>query len=286
MSTPSFENGIVTSPHFLASQAGRDVLKMGGNAVEAAVAVAATLAVVYPHMTGLGGDSFWLVRSPVGELFAIDACGAAGENVDLQLYADAGLDSIPFRGPLAAITTAGTVSGWAHVLAEAGGSLPLDALLGAAIDHAKNGVKVTQSGAAVAENKAAELAGNAGYASVFQPDGRPLQVGDILKQPALTRTLERLVQNGLLDFYTGEIGRDIIEDLAAAGSPITAAPYCRARRAWRRNSSSPSFIEIELTTHFPWTHCRPASMTSHFEESTTTGTRCTAASARRSAGVP
>lgn len=223
MSTPSFENGIVTSPHFLASQAGRDVLKMGGNAVEAAVAVAATLAVVYPHMTGLGGDSFWLVRSPAGELFAIDACGAAGEIVDLQLYADAGLDSIPFRGPLAAITTAGTVSGWAHVLAEAGESLPLDALLGAAIDHAKNGVKVTQSGASVATNKAAELAGNAGYASVFQPDGRPLQVGDILKQPALARTLERLVQNGLQDFYTGEIARDIIEDLAAAGSPITAA---------------------------------------------------------------
>ncbi len=225
MTAPEYESGIVTSPHVLASQAGRDVLKMGGNAVEAAVAVAATLAVVYPHMTGLGGDSFWLVKSPSGELFAIDACGAAGENVDLQLYAEAGLETIPFRGPLAAITTAGTVSGWAHVLAEAQSKLPLDTLLNAAIDYAANGVPVTASGAAVAASKAAELAIYEGYAGIFQPDARPLQTGETLRQPVLANTLKRLAQNGLQDFYTGEIARDILEDLATAGSPITPSDF-------------------------------------------------------------
>ncbi|MEO0452108.1 MAG: gamma-glutamyltransferase family protein [Pseudomonadota bacterium] len=223
MSEQHLENGIVTSPHFLASEAGRDILKMGGNAVEAAVTVAATLAVVYPHMTGLGGDSFWLVRSPDGDLFAIDACGAAGENVDLDLYANAGLDAIPFRGPLAAITSAGTVSGWAHVLSETDGKLPLDVLLDAAINYAEDGVKVTASGAAAATAKDAELAGNVGYSSVFRPNGQPLKAGDTLKQPALAQTLKRLAQNGLQDFYTGAIAADLVDDLTKAGSPITAS---------------------------------------------------------------
>ena len=223
MSEQSFDNGIVTSPHFLASEAGRDILKMGGNAVEAAVTIAATLSVVYPHMKGLGGDSFWLVRSPEGDLFAIDACGAAGENVDLELYASAGLDAIPFRGPLAAITAAGTVSGWARVLSECNGNLSLDTLLTAAIHFAENGIEITASGAAVAATKDAELAVFSGYSSVFRPDGQPLKAGDRLKQPALAQTLRRLAQNGLQDFYIGAIAEDLVDDLASAGSPITAA---------------------------------------------------------------
>ncbi|MEO0608736.1 MAG: gamma-glutamyltransferase, partial [Pseudomonadota bacterium] len=161
--------------------------------------------------------------SPEGALFAIDACGAAGENVDLNLYAKADLNTIPFRGPFAAITTAGAVSGWARVLSEAQSNLSLETLLSAAIGHAENGVAVTESGAALAASKDAELAGNAGYASVFRPAGRPLQAGETLHQPALAQTLKRLVQNGLHDFYSGEIAADLSEDLAAAGSPITAS---------------------------------------------------------------
>jgi gamma-glutamyltranspeptidase/glutathione hydrolase len=222
MNMPDIRNGIVTSPHYLASRAGRDILERGGTAAEAAITVAATLAVVYPHMTGLGGDSFWLIRSPDGELFAIDACGGAGAHVDLALYEKAGISKIPFRGPLAAITTAGTVSGWAQVLAETGSTLPLETLLSAAINYAEHGVEVTKSGAAAAASKDSELAGFAGYDSVFRPDGHPLREGDTLSQPALAQTLARLVDNGLQDFYTGSIAKDLAEDLAAAGSPLTA----------------------------------------------------------------
>lgn len=222
MTTPDIRNGIVTSPHYLASRAGRDILARGGSAAEAAVTVAATLAVVYPHMTGLGGDSFWVIRSPDGDLFAIDACGGAGARVDLALYEQAGISRIPFRGPLAAITTAGTVSGWAQVLSETGSTLPLEKLLSAAIKYAEKGVEVTKSGAAAAASKDSELAGYAGYDRVFRPDGRPLREGDVLRQPALAQTLKRLAQNGLQDFYTGAIAEDLADDLAEAGSPLRA----------------------------------------------------------------
>lgn len=218
-----YENGVVTSPHRLASKAGLDVLKDGGNAIEAAVTIAATLAVVYPHMTGLGGDSFWLVRSPDGDLFVIDACGAAGQQVTLKTYSDAGLNTIPFRGPLAAITVAGTISGWERVLEEANGKLPLSRLVRDAVDYAETGMTVTDSGANVAKTKDAELAPHAGYDAIFRPGGRPLQAGETLHQPALANTLRRLATDGLQDFYSGALAADIAADLADAGSPISAS---------------------------------------------------------------
>ncbi len=110
--TPRARRGMVTSPHHLASQAGLQILKDGGTAVEAAVAMAACLAVVYPHMTGIGGDGFWLIGEPGKTPISIDACGRSGAAVDLAYYASHGCDSIPIRGPLAANTVAGTVSGW------------------------------------------------------------------------------------------------------------------------------------------------------------------------------
>src|SRR3954469_471658 len=103
--------GMVTAPHHRAAQAGLGVLQEGGNAIEAAVAVAACLAVVYPHMTGIGGDIFWLIGEPDGRTRTIDACGRSAARADLKLYA--GLDAIPRRGALAANSVAGAVSGWA-----------------------------------------------------------------------------------------------------------------------------------------------------------------------------
>ena len=83
LKTTHATGGLFVAPHHLAAQAGRDVLKAGGNAVEAMVAAAATIAVVYPHMNGLGGDGFWLIVPPEGEPVAIDASGAAGSRATL-----------------------------------------------------------------------------------------------------------------------------------------------------------------------------------------------------------
>jgi gamma-glutamyltranspeptidase len=215
-------NGMVTAPHYLASEAGLSVLRDGGNAVEATVAVAATLAVVYPHMTAIGGDGFWTIAEPDGRVHGIHGCGGAGAACDLSLYA--GHEAVPTRGPLAANTVAGTISGWHAALAGAGSKLPLDRLLRDAIRHAEEGVAVTAGGAEIASTKGGELRGQPGaYAATFESEGRPLREGDTLRLPMLAQTLRRLADEGLESFYIGALGADIAADLAELGSPVTAA---------------------------------------------------------------
>ncbi|MCI4592590.1 gamma-glutamyltransferase [Sphingobium sp. BYY-5] len=222
LSTISGTNGMVTAPHWLAAQAGCDVLKDGGNAVEAAVAVAATLAVVYPHMTGIGGDSFWLVVQPDGTIDSVHGCGGAAARADLGLYA--GHATVPTRGPLAANTVAGSLSGWAAMLESGGGALSLSRLLRDAIHHAETGVAVTPGGAAIAAAKGSELRIQPGaYGAIFEPDGVPLHEGAVLRQPALAATLRAIAVDGIADFYTGALADKVAQDLAMLGSPVGRA---------------------------------------------------------------
>src|SRR5258708_35763317 len=115
------------------------------------VAMAAAVAVVYPHMNGIGGDGFWLIREPSGKIRALMAAGAAGANAKPELYRDAGHDVIPSRGPLAALTVPGAIAGWRRALEAANeyrGRVPLAGLLSAAIRHASQGVVPSRSLAA------------------------------------------------------------------------------------------------------------------------------------------
>lgn len=209
--------GMVVSPHHLASQAGLDILKDGGNAAEAAVAVAACLAVVYPHMTGIGGDGFWLIAEPDGRTLAIDACGRAAARAQLPLYG--GLVEIPWRGPLAANTVAGTVSGWAAALETCSGRLPLARLLRDAIYYADVGTFVTRNWEAAAV--CAEVRSQAGaYGDIFEPQGRPVREGDRVTQHALASTLRQLADQGLDGFYRGRLAETIAADLATLKSPL------------------------------------------------------------------
>ncbi|MCJ2179033.1 gamma-glutamyltransferase family protein [Novosphingobium album (ex Hu et al. 2023)] len=220
MKTVTGSQGIVTAPHHLAAQAGCDVLKDGGTAVEACVAVAAALAVVYPHMTGIGGDGFWVIREPDGTMHGIHGCGGAAARADLSLYE--GLDAVPNRGRLAANTVAGTISGWQAALEDESCKLPLERLLRDAIRYGEEGVTVTAGGAGIAAAKGGELRIQPGaYADIFEPAGRPLAEGDVLRQPQLAATLRKLAANGLDDFYRGELAALIGEDLAALGSPVS-----------------------------------------------------------------
>lgn len=221
LETVTADKAIVTSPHFEASQAGMDVLKRGGNASEAAVAVASCLAVVYPHMTGIGGDSFWLLRKADGKVIAINACGRSGANVSPDLYRNAGMSSIPWRGGLAANTVAGTISGWDAVLSLLPSKLDLQDILRSAIGFAENGVEILAGFEGIACQKDNELKDVIGFSDVFRPSDRSLIAGDILKQPALGKTLKSLVEHGLNSFYEGELAISIASDLAQAGSPLT-----------------------------------------------------------------
>ena len=135
--TLSAVGGMHVAPHHLAAQAGRDVLREGGNAIEAMVAAAAAIAVVYPHMNAIGGDGFWLIHEPGKPPVAIDACGSAAGLATRDFYV--GDSVIPPRGPKAALTVAGTVGGWAKALEVAapwGQALPISRLLSDAIHHA------------------------------------------------------------------------------------------------------------------------------------------------------
>lgn len=237
LNTPRARRGMVTSPHHLASQAGLAVLRDGGNAIEATVAMAAALAVVYPHMTGIGGDGFWLVAAPGSAPIAIDACGRAGTPATPEFYRNRGVDQIPWRGPLAANTVAGTISGWAEALAlsaEWGGRMPLARLLEEAIWHGENGFAVTASQHLLTAQKLSELREVPGFAGQYLPGGAPPAEGAILKLAALARTLRTLAAEGLDGFYRGELARGIAADLARAGCPVAAADLARQRAERRK----------------------------------------------------
>lgn len=232
--TPRSRRGMVTAPHHLAAQAGLEIIRKGGTAVEAAVATGAALAVLYPHMTGIGGDGFWLIAEPGKTPIAIDACGQSGRDVDLALYRKAGLAAIPWRGPLAANSVAGTISGWQAALdATRGWQEPLDLsdLLEAAIHHAEAGIVVTRSQSELTASKASELKEQPGFAGTFLVDGLPPREGSILKQAALGETLRRLARDGLDSFYRGELARSIVADLARARSPLRLEDLAEHRSA-------------------------------------------------------
>jgi gamma-glutamyltranspeptidase/glutathione hydrolase len=218
---------MAVAPHALASQSALAVLREGGNALEGMIAAAATIAVVYPHMNSIGGDSFWLVHVPGADPQGIDACGAAAQAASIQWYAERGITgTIPFRGGIAANTVAGTISGWAlaHEMSrEAGGKFPLSRLLEDASHYAKGGIPVTRSQHFNTAAKRRELEPQPGFAEVFLPRGSVPATGALFLQPKLAATLEQLAHAGLADFYRGELARSIAADLAAAGSPVVLA---------------------------------------------------------------
>ena len=227
LQTPTARRGMVTAPHHLASQAGLRVLQDGGNAIEAMIATASTIAVVYPHMNGLGGDNFWLIAGPDQAPVGIDACGAAAGRADAAFYAQAGhADMIPQRGPLAALTVAGAVSGWAEALRIStawGGKLPLDRLLEDARFYAAEGAPVTPSLHNNALAKMAEMGNSPGFAETFLRGGKAPEIGDTQKFPALAETLKILGEKGLDCFYRGDLARVIAADLERAGGPVALA---------------------------------------------------------------
>ena len=160
--------GMVTAPHHLAASSACAVLREGGNAIEAMVAAAATIAVVYPHMNAIGGDGFWLISEPGQAPVAIDACGRAAGAATLDFYA--GHAAIPGRGPLAANTVAGAISGWQEALRHSerlGGKLPASRLLEDAIWYAREGAPVTQSQVNFTGKFLPELAHIPGFAGQF-----------------------------------------------------------------------------------------------------------------------
>ncbi|MBU2978941.1 gamma-glutamyltransferase [Alteromonas sp. C1M14] len=214
-----------TAPHYAASQVGNAILEKGGTAIEAMVAAAASIAVEYPHMNGLGGDGFWLISEPGKAPVGIDAAGVAGKNATPDFYAND--DAIPSRGGKAALTMAGAVSGWIEALKISDSwqkSLPLTTLLDTAINQANWGIEVTQSLSDASFKTFDDLHSGPGFEQ-FLIKEKPLKKGKVVKLPALAATLKHLANAGLEDFYLGETADKLAADLAAAGSPICGQDF-------------------------------------------------------------
>ena len=246
--------GVVAAPHALAVEAGRAVLEEGGNAIEAALAAAAAIAVVYPHMNHVGGDGFWLIRDPKGRVSYIEAAGYAGAKATPAFYRDRGFDEIPSRGPLAALTVPGQVGGWqlAYEASRAqGGRLPVGRLLESAAGHARAGIKVSESQSRLTAEKLPELGDVPGFAAAFLNEGKAPETGATLRNERLADTLEHLGREGLDDYYRGDIGREIASDLARAGSPVTREDIANYRAVLREP------LHVKLANMELWSSAPP-----------------------------
>jgi len=245
--TAGHRRGVVCAPHLAAVEDGRAVLAEGGNAIEAMLAMAATIAAVYPHMNHIGGDGFWLIHEPSGRVRALMGAGRAGSKATPRLYRDAGHNEIPARGPFAALTVPGVVAAWMLALEAAkaqGGKLPLGVLLAPAIKHARDGYAVTRSQVRLTVEKYAELEMVPGFLQTFLVDGKAPEVGSRLTQSAFAATLDQLVHAGLDDFYRGDVAREIAADLERIGSPVTRADL----EQFRALVETPLSVAIQVGT--------------------------------------
>jgi oxamate amidohydrolase len=238
--------GSVTAPHRAASLTGRDVLKAGGSAIEAMVAMAATIAVAYPHMNGLGGDAFWVIKRPGEAPLVISGCGRAATLATPEWYASRGYTSIPARGPDAALVVPGAVATWQVALDLLGSSqkFTLAELLADAIALARDGVAVTPHLADTAAAKGVALIDVPGFAGAHLDNGKAITAGGRYWQPALEATLRRIAEAGTADFYTGDLAREHGRFLAEVESPLRTEDFAR----YRAERTTPLAVKLKSGT--------------------------------------
>ncbi len=235
METQTFSEAAVAAPHTDAARAGKSILAEGGNAIEAMLAMAATIAVVYPHMNGLGGDGFWTIRDAKGRVRVIEACGFAGAKATIASYRDDGHDIIPRRGPLAALSVPGAVGGWSLAFEFAkslGGRMPARALLHDAIEKARFYAQ-SKSEARYRHREPERLYAAPGFAPTFLVDGKIPAAGEARRNARLGDTLAHLADAGFADFYRGDIAREIAADLDRIGSPVVRDDLARYQAVLR-----------------------------------------------------
>lgn len=211
--------GMVTSPHWLATEAGAAVLERGGNAIEALVAAGAALSVVYPHFCGLGGDAIWMICDASGETEVFSGIGQAAQNI-------AGIEAIPLRGPRSTLTTACLVDSWDAVLSYSAqswnGRETLPALLKDAIVLAGNGFNASASQQFWRRFRHQESSAWPGFQKIFVEEG-------LQRQTDLAKTLSEIADNGPRYFYEGDLANRIVKGLKDAGSPISMTDLARTR---------------------------------------------------------
>jgi gamma-glutamyltranspeptidase len=223
----------VVADHPLAAAAGADVLRRGGNAVDAAITMAAVLAVVRPHMNGLGGDAFMLIRDGrTGRVAALNGSGRAGAAATLAAFRSRGLTAVPGTGILS-VTVPGAPRAWADALRRHG-TISWEAALEPAIHFAATGFPVSEKLAADIASSRRRIEGDGALASVFLQGGSPPAAGSVLRQTDLARTLKTLARDGADAFYTGEVAAQILRFMEAERGLISAADLAGHSSTWQQ----------------------------------------------------
>ena len=224
-------NGMVAASQPLASQVGLRILQQGGNAVDAAVATAATLALVAPMMTGPGGDMFALVyEAATGELAGLNGSGFSPEAASVEFFRRRGMDSIPTNSPFA-VTVPGAVDGWATLL-ERYGTMSLAQVLAPAIEYAEEGFPVSEIFAANWAGNGAKFEDDPEFVRAYYKDGGPPGHGDVFVNRPLAWTYRQIARGGRDAFYTGEVARRIVERLNALDWPMTVEDLAYQHSDW------------------------------------------------------
>ena len=238
--------------HPMASQRAIEVLKEGGNAVDAAIATAAILAVVEPHMTGIGGDCFALVAKPGHpQLIALNAAGRAPAGATAEWLAKARLPRIEPTSPHA-VTVPGAVDGWCRLLADHG-TMSLARLLQPAIDLAERGFVVAPRVAADWALHEPRISSRPGARLHLFKAGAVPRAGEVMQFPALARTLKAIAREGREGFYAGEVAEDIVAELNALGGLHTLADFASQRSSYV-SPISVSYAGVELHELPPSNH--------------------------------
>ncbi len=226
-------HGAVVAGHPLAAAAGYEVLRAGGNATDAAVTMAGVLAVVRPHMNGVGGDAFALFHDAAqGGVRALNGSGRAARGATPAFFAERDITSMPGSGALA-VTVPGAVSAW-HAALEAHGTISLAEALAPAIRLAEEGFVVTQT---LAEDLGGALRLNQAGRDIYAPGGERMREGELLRSPALGAALRRIAEEGPGALYGGEVGQALVRFLQSEGSPLTLDDFRDHRPEWMEPAS-------------------------------------------------
>ena len=224
-------HGMVAASHPLAAQVGIDVLKNGGNAIDAAVAVNAVLGLVEPHMNGVGGDLFAIVwDAQTEQLYGLNATGRAPYEINRETLTRQGMVRMPGKGPLT-WTVPGAVDGWDQLLTRFG-TMTFADVLAPAIAYARDGFPVTEIIQGQWAGSARALVEWPDSAKTYLPNGRPPRVGEVFKNPWLANTYEAIAQGGRNEFYRGSIARQVVAFSEANGGYFTMRDFEDHTSVW------------------------------------------------------
>lgn len=225
------QNAMVATSQPLATQVGLEILRQGGNAIDAAIAANAMLGLVEPTGSGIGGDLFAIVwDAKTQRLYGLNASGRSPQSLSLEHFKQQGLVKIPSHGPLP-VSVPGAVDGWFE-LHKKFGSLPMTSILTPSIQYAKNGFPVSELIAYYMQRSAPKLSQFAGFKETYMPNGKAPVKGQIFKNPGLAVTYEKIATGGRDVFYKGDIARTIAAYMQEQGGFLSYEDLANHSSEW------------------------------------------------------